>query len=71
MSKSIKEAGGSLENFIRTRIMLTDISKWDDAARAQGECFSKIKPACTFVEVKDFINPEWLVELEADCVINS
>ncbi len=49
--------------------MLTDISRWKDAARAHGEYFSNIKPACTFVEVKGFINPEWLVEIEMDCKI--
>lgn len=68
--KAIEDAGGKLENTIRTRIMLTDISKWEEAARAHGEFFSNIKPACTFVEVKGFIKPEWIVETEADCIIN-
>lgn len=67
---AIEKAGGKMENVIRTRIMLTDISKWDAAARAHGEFFSNICPACTFVEVKGFINPEWLVEIEADCVMD-
>ncbi len=49
--------------------MLLDIKKWEEAARAHGEVFSKIKPACTFVQVSGFIKPEWLVEIEADCVI--
>ncbi|UCE04740.1 MAG: RidA family protein [bacterium] len=70
MKKAIEEAGGSLENVIRTRIMLTDISKWHDSAKAHGEFFSEIKPACTFVEVQGFVNTEWLVETEADCVID-
>jgi len=69
MKKAIEEAGASLENVIRTRIMLTDISKWEEAARAHGEYFSEIKPACTFVEVKGFIKKDWLVETEADCFI--
>jgi enamine deaminase RidA (YjgF/YER057c/UK114 family) len=46
----------------------TDISRWEEAAAAHGELFSAIRPACTFVEVKGLINPEWLVELEADGV---
>ncbi len=71
MKKAIEEAGGSLDNVIRTRIMLTDISSWQDAAKAHGEFFSKIKPACTFVEVKRFVREEWLVETEADCVIEN
>ncbi|MFX1574221.1 MAG: RidA family protein, partial [Promethearchaeota archaeon] len=71
INRAIKEAGGSLEDVIRTRIMLKDISKWEDAAKAHGEFFSKIKPACTFVEVKRFVDPDWLVEIEADCVIEN
>lgn len=69
MASAIREAGGSMEQVIRTRIMLKDISKWKEAARAHGEFFSHIKPACTFVEVKGFIDPRWLVETEADCVL--
>ncbi len=70
MKKAIEEAGGTLQDVIRTRIMLVDMSNWKEAAKAHGEFFSDIRPACTFVEVKGFINKEWLVELEADCVIN-
>lgn len=69
MRKAIEEAGGKLEDVIRTRIMLKDISKWKEAAKAHGEFFSEIRPACTFVEVKGFIKADWLVETEADCII--
>lgn len=69
MQKAIEDAGGSLSNVIRTRIMLTDISRWEEAARAHGEFFGTIRPACTFVEVSRFIKREWLVETEADCVL--
>ena len=58
----------TLHEVIRTRVMLTDISCWEEAARAHGEFFAEVKPACTFVAVTAFINPEWLVEVEADCV---
>ncbi len=68
IAKAIADAGFTLQDVIRTRVMLTDISRWEQAARAHGEVFASVKPACTFVEVKGFINPEWLVELEADCV---
>ena len=47
-----------------------NISKWKEAAKAHGEFFSEIKPACTFVEVKGFIKADWLVEIEADCILN-
>lgn len=51
--------------------MLTDISRWEAAARAHGEFFATVKPANTFVEVKGFINREWLVEIEVDCVADT
>ncbi len=70
MKKAIEAAGGDLSKVIRTRVMLTDISEWEAAARAHGEFFSDIRPACTFVEVKGFIRPDWLVETEADCVLD-
>lgn len=69
IEKAILEAGGTLENVIRTRMFLTDISRWEEAARAHGEFFADIRPAATMVEVKGLINPEWLIEMEADCVI--
>ena len=65
---AIEELGGSVRDVIRTRIMLTDISNWQDAARAHGNLFADVQPACTFVEVKGFIRPEWLVETEVDAV---
>ncbi len=49
--------------------MMKDISQWQNAARAHGEMFGDIRPACTFVEVSRFIKEDWLVEIEADCVI--
>jgi enamine deaminase RidA (YjgF/YER057c/UK114 family) len=69
IGKAVAEAGGTIANIIRTRIMLTDISTWRDAARAHGDVFSDIRPACTFVQVSGFIDPTWLVEIEADCVV--
>lgn len=69
--QAVSNAGLTMQDVIRTRIMLTDISRWEEAARAHGEVFSAIKPACTFVEVKGFINREWLVEIEADCVASN
>lgn len=66
---AIEEAGGDISAVIRTRIMLTDISKWRDAARAHGGFFKGIQPVCTFVEVKGFIDSDWLVETEVDCVL--
>jgi len=69
MQEAIRDAGGTLENVIRTRIYLKDISGWEQAAKAHGEFFSIIRPACTFVEVKGLVRNDWLVETEADCVL--
>lgn len=68
IAAAVADSGLSLEAIIRTRIMMIDISQWEAAARAHGEFFATIRPASTFVEVKGFINQEWLVEVEADCV---
>jgi len=68
IAQAIGEAGLGLGNVIRTRVMLTDMSRWQEAARAHGDVFSEIRPASTFVEVKGLIDPGWLVEIEADCV---
>ncbi len=69
IGKALDGAGASLDDVVRTRVMLTDISRWKEAARAHGEAFSGIRPACTFVQVSGFVDPDWLVELEADAVI--
>lgn len=69
MKQAIEEAGGKLEGVIRTRVMLTDISTWEEAAKAHGEYFRDTRPACTFVEVSGFIDKDWLVETEADCIV--
>jgi len=66
MRRAIRAAGGRTDQVIRTRIMLTDITRWRDAGRAHGEMFDAIRPACTFVQVVRFIDPAWLVETEAD-----
>ncbi|MCP3804838.1 RidA family protein [Allokutzneria sp. A3M-2-11 16] len=66
--RALREVGATIEDVIRTRIMLTDITRWEEAARAHGERFSAVRPVCTFVEVSRFIDPEWLVEIEIDAV---
>jgi len=68
IANAVMDAGLSLDTVVRTRIMLTDVSQWEVAARAHREFFAAIRHSTTFVEVKGFINREWLVEVEADCV---
>jgi enamine deaminase RidA (YjgF/YER057c/UK114 family) len=67
--EAIEAAGGRLEDVIRTRLYLTDAVRWKEAAKAHGEVFGGIRPACTFVEVSGLIDPAWLVEVEAECVV--
>jgi enamine deaminase RidA (YjgF/YER057c/UK114 family) len=66
---AIEDTGGHLVDVIRTRVFLTDITRWEEAARAHAEFFRAIGPACTFVEVSRLIADDFLVEIEADCVI--
>jgi enamine deaminase RidA (YjgF/YER057c/UK114 family) len=69
--QAVQEAGASLADVIRTRVFLTDMSRWEEAAEVHGRVFADIRPASTFVEVSSLINKEWLVEIEADCYIAS
>lgn len=66
---ALEGAGASLGDVVRTRVMLTDVSRWREAAEAHGEFFGDVKPACTFVGVSAFIDPDWLVETEVDAVV--
>jgi enamine deaminase RidA (YjgF/YER057c/UK114 family) len=66
---ALRQAGASLSDVIRTRIYLADVSHWEAVGRAHGEVFGDIRPASTMIEVSRFIDPDWLVEIEADAVI--
>ncbi|MEQ8334094.1 RidA family protein [Nisaea sp.] len=65
---ALEDAGGSIEDVVRTRIMLTDAKTWEEAARAHGEVFKDIRPATTVMEVSGFVDPDWLVEIEAEAI---
>ena len=66
---ALDQAGASFRDVVRTRTFVTDISRWEEAARAHGEIFSNIRPAATMVQVTSFVSPEMLVEIEADAII--
>ena len=68
--KVLEEAGSRLEDVIRTRIYVTDISQWEEIGRAHGELFRKIKPATSMVEVSKLIRPESLVEIEFTALVD-
>jgi len=67
--QALREASASLADVVRTRVMLTDITRWREAARAHAQRFAQVRPACTFVEVSRFIDPAWLVEFEVDAIV--
>ena len=69
ISGALELAGSRLGDVVRTRIFVTDISRWEEVGRAHGETFGAIRPACTLVEVRRLIDPEMLVEIEADAAI--
>lgn len=66
---ALAEAGARPEDVLRSRILLVDAETWQEAARAHGEVFGDIRPACTFMEVSRFIDLAWLVETELDAVV--
>jgi len=70
MQKALAELGADLTDVIRTRIYVTDISRWEEIGRAHGEFFKDIKPASTMVEVSALVNPEMLVEIEMTAILD-
>lgn len=70
-TEALIAVGATLEDVVRTRIMLTDITRWTEAAAVHGEFFSGVAPAATFVEVSRFIDPDWLVETEVDAIVDN
>lgn len=71
IAAALEQAGGSLADVVRTRTLLTRIDDWDAVTRVHGEVFGAIRPANTVVQVVRFIDPEWLVEFEADAVLGA
>ena len=69
IKSAIEKLGGTLEDVVRTRMFVTDISRWEEIGKVHGEFFSAIKPATTMVEVSKLIDPEILVEIEATAIV--
>ena len=70
IAAALETAGASLRHVVRTRTLLTRIDDWQAVAAVHGEFFGDIRPANTIMQVTRFIDPEWLVEFEADAVID-
>jgi enamine deaminase RidA (YjgF/YER057c/UK114 family) len=66
---ALEQGGASLADVVRTRTLLTRIDDWEAVTRVHGEVFGSIRPANTVMQVVRFIDPEWLVEIEADAVL--
>lgn len=71
ISAALEKAGCSMAQVVRTRILLTRIEDWHSVAMVHGEFFRDIRPVNTIMQISRFIDPEWLVEIEADAIIDS
>lgn len=71
IEKILIQAGGSMKDVYKTRVFVTDISKWEEFGKAHTEFFHTIKPCCTLVEIRALIQPEYLIEIEASAIIEN
>ncbi len=70
IGSALEEAGSGLKDVVRTRMFVTDISRWQEIAKAHQEAFANVTPATTMVEVSRLIGDGMLVEIEADAIVN-
>ena len=68
---ALAELGASLSDVVRTRMYVTDISRWEPIARVHGEVFGEIRPVTAMVEIKGLVDPEMLVEIEAVAIVDA
>jgi len=70
IEKALVQAGASLNDVVRTRMFVTDISRFEEYAKAHGEAFASIKPCTSMLEVKGLVSPEYLIEIEATAILS-
>lgn len=70
IEKVLQQAGATLQDVVRTRMFVTDISRWEEYGKAHGEVFHTIKPCTSMIEVKGLIDPDYLIEIEATAILS-
>jgi enamine deaminase RidA (YjgF/YER057c/UK114 family) len=71
IEKALSDAGADMSDVVRTRMFITDISKWQEAGKAHGEFFKEIKPVATMVEVSNLIDSDLLIEIEVTAIVQN
>ncbi len=69
VERALRGVGAELADVVRTRMFVTDIGRWEEVSRAHGEFFREIRPAATMIEVRQLIDPDMLVEIEVEAIV--